>query len=238
MDARPRTIAVLLAGGLGTRAGLEGPKQLAEVGGRTLLEHSLLALHDHPGVDEVVVVMAADHLETARRLVADRPKVTAVLPGGTTRTASTLTALAHLGDVEGWLLLHDAARPLLPARVVTDCLAALATHGAVATGVPSTDTVFEVGPAGTITGVPPRETLRRAQTPQGFHADVLRRAYAAAAEDPGFVATDDCSVVQRYLPDVPVAVVDGDEANLKVTTALDLMVVAELLRRSGGVTHE
>ena len=136
-------------------------------------------------------------------MAAGYPRVSAVLPGGETRTASTLAALAHLGDADCLLLLHDAARPLLPARVVTDCLAALADHGAVATAVPSTDTVFEVGPAGTITGVPPRATLRRAQTPQGFHADVLRRAYAAAADDPDFVATDDCSVVHRYLPDVP-----------------------------------
>jgi 2-C-methyl-D-erythritol 4-phosphate cytidylyltransferase len=233
MDARPRTVAVLLAGGTGTRTGLDRPKQLVEVGGRTVLEHGLRALHDHPDVDDVLVVMAPDHLDAARRLVDGWPKVREVLPGGETRTASTLAALAHLGDTDTRLLLHDAARPLLPARVVTDVLAALDTHGAVATGVPSTDTVLEVGPDGTLVGVPPRESLRRAQTPQGFHADVLRRAYAAAAADPGFLATDDCSVVHRYLPDVPVAVVEGDEANLKVTTALDLVLVEELLRRRG-----
>ena len=232
--ATPRRVAVLLAGGTGTRTGLDRPKQLVEVGGRTILEHALRALHDHPQVDEVVVVMAPGHLDAARQVAAGYPRVSAVLPGGETRTASTLAALAHLGDADCVVLLHDAARPLLPARVVTDCLAALADHGAVATAVPSTDTVFEVGPAGTITGVPPRATLRRAQTPQGFHADVLRRAYAAAAGDPDFVATDDCSVVHHYLPDVPIAVVDGDEANLKVTSRLDLVVVEELLRQRDG----
>jgi 2-C-methyl-D-erythritol 4-phosphate cytidylyltransferase len=237
MDATPgpeRRVAVLLAGGTGTRTGLDRPKQLVEVAGRTLLEHALRALHDHPDVDEVLVVMAPDHLDAARAVAAGYAKVTAVLAGGETRTASTLAALAHLGDTDCLLLLHDAARPLLPARVVSDCLAALAGHGAVATVIPSTDTVFEVGPDGTIRGVPAREGLRRAQTPQGFHAAVLRRAYAAAATDPEFVATDDCSVVHRYLPDVPVAVVDGDESLLKVTSRLDLVVVEELLRRRGG----
>jgi len=228
-----RRVAVLLAGGTGTRTGLDRPKQLVEVGGRTILEHALRALHDHPEVDEVLVVMAPDHLDAARAVSARYPKVAAVLAGGRTRTASTLAALAHLGDADCLLLLHDAARPLLPARVVTDCLAALADHGAVATAIASTDTVFEVGPDGTISGVPSRDVLRRAQTPQGFHADVLRRAYAAAADDPDFVATDDCSVVHRYLPDVPVAVVEGDEATLKVTSRLDLVVVEELLRQRG-----
>ena len=236
MDAspgRPRRVAVLLAGGTGTRTGLDRPKQLAELGGRTILEHALRALHDHPEVDEVLVVMAPGHLAAARDVTAGYPKVSAVIPGGDTRTASTLAALAHLGSADCLLLLHDAARPLLPARVVTDCLAALADHGAVATAVPSTDTVFEVGPDGNVSGVPDRERLRRAQTPQGFHADVLRRAYVAAADDADFVATDDCSVVHRYLPDVPVAVVAGDEANLKVTSRLDLVVVEELLRQRG-----
>lgn len=236
MDASPgppRRVAVLLAGGTGTRTGLDRPKQLVEVGGRTILEHALRALHDHPEVDEVLVVMAPGHLAAARAVTAGYPKVSAVIPGGDTRTASTLAALAHLGSADCLLLLHDAARPLLPARVVTDCLAALADHGAVATAVPSTDTVFEVGPEGDVSGVPDRDRLRRAQTPQGFHSDVLRRAYVVAADDPDFVATDDCSVVHRYLPDVAVAVVAGDEANLKVTSRLDLAVVEELLRRRG-----
>lgn len=235
MDASPPSppvrVAVLLAGGTGARTGLDRPKQLVPVGGRTLLEHALRALHDHPQIDEVLVVMVADHLAAAREIAAAYPKVTAVLPGGATRTASTLAALAHLGDTDCLLLLHDAARPLLPERVISDCLAALEHHDAVATAVPTADTVLEVGPEGTVSAVPDRPRLRRAQTPQGFRSQVLRRAYAAAAEDPGFVATDDCSVVHRYLPDVPVAVVEGDERTLKVTSALDLVVVAELLRR-------
>lgn len=234
MDVAPaptRRVAVLLAGGTGTRTGLDLPKQLLEVGGRTVLEHALRALHDHPQVDEVVVVMATDHLDAARAVTAAYPGVSAVLPGGRTRTESTLAALAHLDGADCLLLLHDAARPLLPAHVVSACLAALADHGAVATAVPSTDTVFAVGPDQTVVAVPDRATLRRAQTPQGFRSGVLRRAYDLAASDPAFVATDDCSVVHRYLPEVPIAVVPGDEVNLKVTTRLDLLVVEELLRR-------
>ena len=232
MDAAPSTapcVAVLLAGGTGSRAGLDRPKQLAELRGRTILEHSLRALHDHPGVDEVVVVMAPGHLDAARAVTGGYPRVSAVLAGGPTRSDSTLAALAHVGDRDCLVLLHDAARPLLPGPVVDACLSALTSYAAVATAVPATDTVLEVGPDGTLLAVPPRGSLRRAQTPQGFHSRVLRRAYALATEDPDFVATDDCSVVHRYLPDVPVAVVDGDERNLKVTTAVDLLLAEALV---------
>ncbi|QBR92565.1 2-C-methyl-D-erythritol 4-phosphate cytidylyltransferase [Nocardioides euryhalodurans] len=233
MDASPTTprrVGVLLAGGVGARVGLDRPKQLVELHGRTILEHSLRGLHDHDLIDEVVVVMAPGHLDVARSVAAAYDKVTAVLPGGSTRTQSTLAALAHLGEADCHVLFHDAARPLLPRRVVTDCLTALGTYAAVATAVPSTDTLLEVGPERTLRSVPPRDSLQRAQTPQGFHAEVLRRAYEVAAGDPGFVATDDCSVVHRYLPDVPVAVVAGDERTLKVTTKLDLVLVEALMR--------
>ena len=229
----PHRVAVLLAGGTGTRTGLDRPKQLAELGGASILDHSLRALHDHPDVDEVVVVMAADHLAAARELAAARPKVSVVLPGGVTRTESTLVALAHLGETECHLLIHDAARPLVTARVITDCLTALGTYAAVATVVPVTDTVFEVGPDGLVRDTLDRATLRRVQTPQGFRSEVLREAYARAAQDPDFAATDDCGVVMRYLPDQPVAVVAGDERNLKVTTPVDLEVVAALLATDG-----
>ena len=221
---------MLLAGGVGARVGLDRPKQLVELHGRTILEHSLRGLHDHDLIDEVVVVMAPGHLDVARSLAAAYDKVTAVLPGGSTRTDSTLVALAHLGEADCHVLFHDAARPLLPRRVVTDCLTALGTYAAVATAVPSTDTLLEVGPDRTLRSVPPGT---RSSGPRPRRAST-RRCCAGPTRsrpgDPGFVATDDCSVVHRYLPDVPVAVVAGDERTLKVTTMLDLALVEALMR--------
>lgn len=227
-----RTVAVLLAGGIGTRAGLGFPKQLALLEGRTILERSLVALHDHPGISGVVLVMAPGHLEPARDLAASHAGVIAVVEGGATRSDSTLAALealAEAGETEADVLVHDAARPLLGAPVIDRCLAALAEHEAVGVAVPSTDTVFHTDARGRIVEVPPRERLWRAQTPQGFRQRVLREAYRRAGEDPGFVATDDCSVVVRYLPDVPVLVVEGDERNLKVTGPDDLAIAERLL---------
>lgn len=223
-------VAVLLAGGTGTRMGGELPKQLLELDGRTILEHSIRAFDSHPRVDEVLVVMAPEHVTAAEQIATRYAKVIGVIEGGATRSDSSRAALARLGDRECLVLVHDAARPLVEADVIGGCIDGLATHPAVLVAVPATDTMVEVDADGTVAAVPARDRLRRVQTPQGFRSDVLRAAYAAAAADPAFVATDDASVVFHYLPDHSVGVVAGDERNLKVTTPSDLRLAQALLR--------
>lgn len=238
MEPTRRTgVVALLAGGTGTRMGSELPKQLLEVGDRTLLEHALRTFHAHPCVDHVVIVMARGHLDAARELVAAggyADKVRAVVPGGATRADSTRAALAALTGAPCNLLVHDAARPLVTSRIIDDCFAELASHPVVNVAVASADTIVEVDTDGLVVDIPPRASLRRVQTPQAFHSEVLAEAYTRAAADPGFAATDDCGVVRRYLPDVPIVVVAGDERNLKVTTRQDLLVVEALLREGPG----
>lgn len=226
-----RTVAVLLAGGVGARVGAELPKQLIEIGGRPVMEHALATLEAHPGVDEIIVMMAAGHLDAARAIAQRHPKVSQVLEGDDTRNGTTLRALTAIGDEDVRVLFHDAARPLVTARVVTDCLEALESHDAVTTAIASSDTIVELGGDGTMSNIPARSRLRRVQTPQGFRAPVLRAAYRLAAADPDFAATDDCGVVLRYTPDVPIAVVDGDERNLKITGPLDVAIAELLLSR-------
>jgi len=234
MDAspRPRRIAVLLAGGVGVRIGLDIPKQLLKVAGKTLLEHTLAALDGHPMVDEVVVMMAPGHLDAVRAIVrtGGYHKVSVIEEGGQTRNETTHRALAVIGDDESHVLFHDAVRPLLSPRIVTECFEALEEHPAVDVAIPSADTIIEVGPDNTIREIPPRAALRRGQTPQAFRSSVIRRAYALAAKDPGFEATDDCTVVLRYLPDEPIWVVRGDERNMKVTDPIDVYIADKLFQ--------
>jgi 2-C-methyl-D-erythritol 4-phosphate cytidylyltransferase len=148
-----------------------------------------------------------------------------VLPGGVARSDSTRAALAALGSVsECGVLFHDAARPLVDQRIIASCVAALEKgHGAVGTAVPSSDTIVVVTD-GVMTEVPPREKLWRCQTPQAFRLSVIRRAHELAAADPDYAPTDDCGVVLRYLPSVPVHIVPGSERNIKVTYPDDLAV--------------
>ncbi len=133
------------------------------------------------------------------------------------------------------MLFHDAARPLLDQATIAGCVRALGSYQAVGVAVPTSDTIVEVAD-GLMTGMPHRDTLRRCQTPQGFRLSVIRTAHELALADPAFAdltATDDCGVVLRYLPDVPVAVVPGSERNIKITYPGDLSI-AEVLLSDGG----
>jgi ribitol-5-phosphate 2-dehydrogenase (NADP+) / D-ribitol-5-phosphate cytidylyltransferase len=225
------TVAVVLAGGTGSRVGLDRPKQLLKVAGSTVIEHTVAALSDCPEIDEIVIMMAADYVAEAEALLLGRPhfpKVTRVLAGGADRNQSTREALAALGGGERNVLFHDAVRPLLPTGVVQACVEALQEYEAVDVAIPSADTIVRVDDAGCIVEIPDRSYLRRGQTPQGFRLSTIRKAYELAAADPHFRATDDCGVVLRYLPDVPVRAVPGSERNLKITYPADL-AIAELL---------
>ncbi len=232
-----RTVAVVLAGGIGQRFGGGMPKQLQVLAGRTLIEHSMAAFGQAPGVDAITLVMPPGLPEEVRQrftAAAGHPKVTGIIEGGVTRTDSTRCAIEALGDDECNVLFHDAARPLLDQRIIADCVEALRTDLAIGVAVPSSDTIVEVSD-GVVTGMPRREALARCQTPQGFRLSVIRRAYRLADADPGFAqrpATDDCGIVHRYLPDVPVRLVPGSERNIKITYPHDLEVAEALLRRA------
>jgi 2-C-methyl-D-erythritol 4-phosphate cytidylyltransferase len=232
-----RNVAVLLAGGVGARVGLDIPKQLIKIAGRTILEHTLGVLHAHEMVEEIVVMMAPGHLDAVHEILRTGryPKVSQVLEGAATRNGTTLRALDALGERDCKVLLHDAVRPLLNPRIVTDCFAALDTYDAVDVAIPSADTIVEVGDDNTITSIPPRARLRRGQTPQGFRSSVIKDAYAKAALDPDFQATDDCSVVLRYRPDVPIWVVAGEERNMKVTEPIDVYIADKLFQLTAHV---
>ncbi|MEV4071164.1 bifunctional cytidylyltransferase/SDR family oxidoreductase [Nonomuraea fuscirosea] len=236
MDSPLRSVGVLLAGGVGQRVGLSTPKQLIEVAGRTIIEHSLAVFEGAPEIDEVVVLMTPGYAGRVREIVAagGYRKVGKVVDGGASRTESTWRALAALGERECNVLLHDAVRPLLEPRIITECVRALESHEAVNVAIPSSDTVFTAvpGPGGEVIGeVLDRARLRRSQTPQCFRLSVIREAYERAMTDPRFgdlPATDDCGVVLRYLPEVPIHLVPGSEHNIKVTHPADLRI-AELL---------
>ena len=227
-----RTVAVVLAGGSGSRVGHEIPKQLLKVAGRTIIEHTVEALHACPEIDEIVVVMAEGFVAEAERLLVrpSLPRVSRVLAGGADRASSTRCALDALGEAECNVLFHDAVRPLVSRRVVADCVAALAVHEAVDVAVPSADTIVRVDAADAIAEIPDRSYLRRGQTPQGFRLSVIRRAYELAAADAAFTATDDCGVVLHHLPEVPIHVVAGDEQNIKVTYPVDLFILDKLFQ--------
>jgi 2-C-methyl-D-erythritol 4-phosphate cytidylyltransferase len=210
--------AVLLAAGRGERLGDDRPKAFARLGGLPLLAEPLRRLDASEWIDGIVVV-APPEWEEPSILVAEQvgaSKVAAAVPGGATRAASMRAGLAEVPEAASVVVVHDAARPLLPAELVPRLLEALGEgfDGAVP-GVPVADTVKRVRDD-VVVETPPRDELIAVQTPQAFVASVLR---AAAAGE----GSDCASLVEAA--GGRVKVVAGDERLVKVTTRDDLQRV-------------
>ena len=224
-------VAIILAGGSGTRLGGERPKQFLTVAGKMVIEHTIEAFHRNSRIDEIAIVTRVDYVDDMREMIARNgyEKVKHVLCGGKERYHSSLAALAAYHDDDDRLLFHDCVRPLVSQRIIDDCLDALDSYDAVDVAVPSTDTIIEVDEQGNICRIPQRSRLRNVQTPQGFRRSVIRRAFDLALQVPEFMPTDDCSVVFRYLPDTRIRVVEGDTSNIKITYKEDLEFAERML---------
>lgn len=226
-----RNIAVILAGGSGSRLGADVPKQFLEIDGRTILEYSVAVFDNHPDIDAIVIVSREDYIDKVREIVARRGyrKVEKIISGGKERYQSSLAAIAEYED-DDVLLFHDAVRPLLSKRIIDDCLAAMEKYNAVDVAFNTTDTIIQVNSDNCICSIPDRNFLRNGQTPQVFRRRVIAEAYRIALQDSAFKTTDDCGVVLRYLPNEPVYVVPGEARNMKVTFKEDIAQIQHLMQ--------
>jgi 2-C-methyl-D-erythritol 4-phosphate cytidylyltransferase len=177
-------------------------------------------------IDEIAVVMHPDWMEEARELCERNnwSKVKMIIPGGSERWESSWHAiLAYMDETDAALWLHDAARPFVSQRILTDVAEALETHEAVTVAVPVTDTLYKVESfMFKVESVPLRSEYMRAQTPQAFHIDVVTSAYMKAMEADDSMATDDVGIVRKYEPRHPIFIVAGEEANRKITYVEDI----------------
>lgn len=222
---KTKVIAILLAGGSGSRFGADRPKQFLEVNGCTVLEHSIRAFHGSPLIDEMVVITRADFVDEVRQIASAYPKVKHVRPGGKERYHSTLSALEVCTSADDLLLIHDAVRPLVSEAIISRCVQALEEYEAIGVAMPSTDTIVRVDENDCIVETLPRVVLRNMQTPQGFRQRVLRQAFDLGLADPNFAPTDDCGVVRTYLPHIPIKIVEGEATNIKITYPKDLEMI-------------
>lgn len=241
-------IAIILAGGIGSRVGGKMPKQLLPLeDGRSILEHSVEAFEQVECIDEIGIVMHPDYIACAEEMLLRNgwQKVAFIIAGGSERWESSVNAIqeieqriknkeqrigvpilqASYNHPITNILLHDAARPFVSQRIINDVCKALETHRAVTVAIPATDTMYSVSENITdkiVQDIPPRATLMCAQTPQAFRLEVIAEAYDLALQDPHLQATDDCGIVHRYLPEVPIYIVQGDPANRKITYKEDI----------------
>ena len=226
--------AIVAAGGQGTRLSAGRPKQFLELGGRSMLELTVDALAACPDVRELVVALpAAAAAAPPPYLTAARATPVRIVAGGARRQDSVANAFAVVDPRATLVAVHDAARPFASVALVQRTLAAANVHGAAIAALPVRDTVKQGGPADVsgarvIEGTLPREAIFLAQTPQAFRRDLLARAIMeGGAED----ATDEAMLAERA--GIPVHLVAGDPANIKVTTMEDLDEARRRMARTG-----
>lgn len=227
-----KNVAVILAGGTGSRVGGKTPKQLLLLeDGRSILEHAVDAFEKAPAIAEIAIVMHPDHMDLPQNLCQKNKwqKVVKIIPGGNERWESSWHAiLAYMDEQDIVLWFHDAARPFVSQRILADVAEALETHDAVTVAIPVTDTIYKVRTGNEpptklkVESVPSRSDYMRAQTPQAFHMDVVASAYMKALAEEEPIATDDAGIVRKYEPRHPIFIVPGEEVNRKITYREDL----------------
>ncbi|KXF86099.1 2-C-methyl-D-erythritol 4-phosphate cytidylyltransferase [Rhodococcus ruber Chol-4] len=227
-DRNGPVVGIIPAAGRGVRLGESLPKAFVELDGRTMLDRAVEAMLTSAVVDRVVVVVPPDLVTS---VAATAPPQVQVVAGGAERTDSVRAGLAAAEDA-AHVLVHDAARALTPPELFARIVAELrGGRRAVIPVLPVADTVKSVDGAGRVTGTPDRSALRAVQTPQGFAADLLRRANAGAGD-----ATDDAGLVERLGESV--YTVPGEPLAFKITTPLDLVLARAVLAAGAPVGQE
>ncbi|RKP45074.1 2-C-methyl-D-erythritol 4-phosphate cytidylyltransferase [Cohnella endophytica] len=223
--------AVIVAAGRGTRMGAADNKPYLKLAGRSVLAHTLEAFELCSSVSRVVLVVSSGEQKKAAEIIGQEGyrKVGMIIPGGAERQDSVYAGLSAL-ETEG-VLVHDAARPLVTAAQIQACCLAAEEHGASALAVPVKDTIKVSDGNGFILATPERKTLWSVQTPQAFWRLELMQAHRQAQEE-GAAATDDAMLLERL--GRKVAIVEGDYANIKITTPEDLPIAELLLARRHG----
>jgi len=237
-----KNIAIILAGGVGSRFGLDIPKQFAKLAGKSIIEHTITTFEQHPLIDEICIVIHPDWVWKIEEIVNvnNFSKVKKILSGGKERKDSSLSAIEaySLEAKELNMIFHDAVRPFVDNRIIDSCIENLKHYKAIDVAIPATDTIIEVHDK-IITNIPKRSDMMQGQTPQCFKLSTIKQAYEEAQKDENFMPTDDCGVVRKYLPTEEIFVVEGSLKNIKITHAQDIFMADKLFQlKTTQLTHK
>lgn len=226
-------IAIILAGGSGSRMGSDIPKQFTDIYGKPLIIHTLESFDVNPTIDFIAVVCKKEWQDDLRIWIRKYgiTKVKWIIDGGDTRQDSIYNSLIVLEkecSSDDILVIHDSARPLVSQRIINDNIEGARKYGAVDTVIPSADTIIKSENSETIESVPVRKELYLGQTPQSFNFDLIFNAHKNARESGKEDSTDDCQLVLAYGKDV--YLVNGDKLNFKITTFEDMLLFKAIIK--------
>lgn len=237
MGAAEKSVAVILAGGVGQRFGGDIPKQYVELQGVPIVMHSALTFDAMKAFDALVFVARREEFGRLGEMVetAGLGSRVVMVEGGESRSESSYRAVESLGIYEDTteVLIHDAARPLMTEALAWRMLEVLNRFKAALPAVRSTDAIVGVQNNGTCAARRPRDAYRLVQTPQAFRLGVLRRAYREAFRQGAGSWDDDATVVSTFVPGVEVACVEGEAENFKVTRREDVLLAEQVLSKRG-----
>ncbi len=234
---------IILAGGVGSRMGADVPKQYLDLEGKPVLVYSLIAFEKSPA-DEIYVVCDPDYEDMIRKEMIEKyciSKFAGFAGCGDERVWSVKNGVRTALDSilpdkyeNSYIMIHDGARPLISRELILMCLEAVKKHNAAVPGIPLRDTIKKVS-GDTVISTPDRSEYVIVQTPQCFRADVIAWAYERFDDDNDdirnsgyknkgkFIPTDDASLVEMYT-DMKVAIIPGEERNIKITTPADMYI--------------
>lgn len=223
-----RVIGIIAAAGSGERMG-GAQKAFQLLLGREMVAYSLQVMEESEEIDNVMLVVPSDAVDTATRLCLGMRfnKVGSISKGGRTRRESVESAIRSI-DGSDLIVVHDGARPCITTELITRGVAMARETDAAIPVVPAQDTIKEIAPDGKVVATPDRSRLFAAQTPQVFHGALLRRAHYETSPD---LVLDDASLIEAL--GLPVHTFEGDPANIKVTTPIDLAFAEAVLRQRG-----
>ncbi len=223
--------AIILASGTGSRSGLDIPKQFYKINDKTVLEYSVSAFENHPLINYIIVVSNPDFIDLTKNIISKNKykKVIKIIEGGKTRQESSFNGVNSVNEMNAKVLIHDAARPFVTEKIISDCINALKKFHAVNTAIDSSDTIIEVDENNIIKSVPDRNRLKRCQTPQCFDIEFIKKAHALAKENE-YKATDDCGLILKYNI-CPIYTVEGSTENVKITYPEDIELFKKYISR-------
>jgi 2-C-methyl-D-erythritol 4-phosphate cytidylyltransferase len=226
-----KVLAIILAGGTGSRFKKKTPKQFNKLGSKTIIEHTISAFEYHEKINSIYIVIHKKYYEDICEILDrnDFTKVDRILIGGATRQESSAIGVEAADPAFKKILIHDAARPFISNQCISKVIKKLDDYSAVNIARDLNDTAIMIDPKNVQQITLERDRIKLVQTPQGFRNEIIKNAHRLALKSAKDHFTDDCSLIEEFNLG-KIYVVKGEENNIKITSPTDQLIAEKILK--------